>query len=51
MIVTTLTKKMSEDRTDYLIEIGVKVQYLHSDIHTLERTEILRDLRLAFTMC
>jgi excinuclease ABC subunit B len=46
VLVTTLTKKMSEDLTEYLIEIGTKVQYLHSDIHTLERTEILRDLRL-----
>ena len=46
VIVTTLTKKMSEDLTEYLTEIGTKVQYLHSDIKTLERTEILRDLRL-----
>ena len=46
ILVTTLTKKMSEDLTEYLTEIGSKVQYLHSDIHTLERTEILRDLRL-----
>jgi excinuclease ABC subunit B len=46
VLVTTLTKKMSEDLTEYLIEIGTKVQYLHSDIQTLERTEILRDLRL-----
>ncbi len=46
VLVTTLTKKMAEDLTEYLIEIGTKVQYLHSDIHTLERTEILRDLRL-----
>ncbi len=46
VLVTTLTKKMAEDLTEYLVEIGVKVQYLHSDVHTLERTEILRDLRL-----
>jgi excinuclease ABC subunit B len=46
VLVTTLTKKMAEDLTEYLVEIGIKVQYLHSDIHTLERTEILRDLRL-----
>ncbi|MDX1931171.1 MAG: excinuclease ABC subunit UvrB [Capsulimonadales bacterium] len=46
VLVTTLTKKMAEDLTEYLVEIGSKVQYLHSDIHTLERTEILRDLRL-----
>ena len=46
VLVTTLTKKMSEDLTEYLVEIGVKVNYLHSDIQTLERTEILRDLRL-----
>jgi len=43
--ITTLTKKMSEDLTDYLKEIGIKVEYLHSDIKTLERTEIIRDLR------
>jgi excinuclease ABC subunit B len=46
VLVTTLTKKMAEDLTEYLVELGVKVQYLHSDVHTLERTEILRDLRL-----
>lgn len=46
ILVTTLTKKMAEDLTEYLVEIGIKVQYLHSDVHTLERTEILRDLRL-----
>ena len=45
-LVTTLTKKMSEDLTDYLKEIGIKVQYLHSEIKTLERIEIIRDLRL-----
>ena len=45
-LVTTLTKKMAEDLTDYLREMGVRVRYLHSDIDTLERVEILRDLRL-----
>ncbi|MCB2829299.1 excinuclease ABC subunit UvrB [Streptococcus dysgalactiae] len=45
--ITTLTKKMAEDLTDYLKEMGVKVKYMHSDIKTLERTEIIRDLRLA----
>lgn len=46
VFVTTLTKKMSEDLTDYFKELGIKVKYLHSDIKTLERTEIIRDLRL-----
>jgi len=46
VLVTTLTKRMSEDLTDYLAEHGVKVRYLHSDIDTVERVEILRDLRL-----
>jgi len=46
VLVTTLTKKMSEDLTDYLKEIGIKVRYLHSDIKTIERMVILRDLRL-----
>ena len=46
VFVTTLTKKMAEDLTDYLKEMGVKVKYMHSDIKTLERTEIIRDLRL-----
>jgi excinuclease ABC subunit B len=45
-LVTTLTKKMAEDLADYLIEMGVKTHYLHSEINTLERVEILRDLRL-----
>ncbi|MHB8323872.1 MAG: excinuclease ABC subunit UvrB [Candidatus Dormibacteria bacterium] len=45
-LVTTLTKRMAEDLTDYLREAGVKVQYLHSDVETLERVEVLRDLRL-----
>ncbi len=46
MLVTTLTKKMAEDLTDYLAEQGVRVQYLHSDIDTMARIEILRELRL-----
>ena len=46
VFVTTLTKKMSEDLTDYFKELGIKVKYLHSDIKTLERTEIIQDLRL-----
>lgn len=46
VLITTLTKKMSEDLTTYLKEIGVKVAYLHSDIDTLERVEIIRDLRI-----
>jgi excinuclease ABC subunit B len=45
-LVTTLTKKMAEDLTDYLKEVGIKVAYLHSEIKTLERIEIIRDLRL-----
>jgi excinuclease ABC subunit B len=45
-LVTTLTKKMSEDLTDYLLEMGFKVRYLHSEIDTLERIQIIRDLRL-----
>ncbi|MGD2078993.1 MAG: excinuclease ABC subunit UvrB [Chloroflexota bacterium] len=46
ILVTTLTKRMAEDLSDYLLEMGVKVHYLHSEIDTLERTEILRDLRM-----
>lgn len=46
VLVTTLTKKMAEDLTEYLKEIGIKVEYLHSDVDTLERIKILRDLRL-----
>ncbi|MGQ4823790.1 helicase-related protein, partial [Enterococcus faecalis] len=46
VFVTTLTKKMAEVLTDYFKELGIKVKYLHSDIKTLERTEIIRDLRL-----
>src|SRR5262249_24334341 len=45
-LVTTLTNRMAEDLTDYLREMGIKVHYLHSEIETLERIEILRDLRL-----
>ena len=46
VLVTTLTKKMAEDLTDYMKEVGIRVRYLHSDIDTLERTEIVRDMRL-----
>ena len=46
MLITTLTKRMAEDLTDYLHEHGVRVRYLHADIETVERTEIIRDLRL-----
>jgi excinuclease ABC subunit B len=46
VLVTTLTKRMAEDLADYLLELGIKVHYLHSEVHTLERVEILRDLRL-----
>jgi excinuclease ABC subunit B len=46
VLVTTLTKRMAEDLTDYLAELDIRVHYLHSDIDTIERTEILRDLRL-----
>jgi excinuclease ABC subunit B len=46
VLVTTLTKKMSEDLTDYLLELGIRVRYLHSDIDTIQRVEILRGLRL-----
>src|SRR3990172_2450136 len=46
VLVTTLTKRMAEDLTDYLAEVGIKVRYLHSDIDTLERNEIIRELRL-----
>ena len=45
-MITTLTKKMAEDLTDYMKELGIRVKYLHSDIDTLERAEIIRDLRL-----
>src|SRR5690606_24454745 len=46
VLVTTLTKKMAEDLTDYMRELGIKVRYLHSEINALERMDILRDLRL-----
>jgi excinuclease ABC subunit B len=46
ILVTTLTKKMAEDLTDYLLELGVRVRYLHSEVDTIERIELLRDLRL-----
>ena len=46
VLVTTLTKRMAEDLSDYLLELGIKVHYLHSEVQTLERIEILRDLRL-----
>lgn len=46
VLVTTLTKKMAEDLTDYLVELGIRARYLHSDIETLDRVDILRDLRL-----
>ena len=46
VLITTLTKRMAEDLTDYMREIGIRVRYLHSDIDTLERTEIIRDMRL-----
>ena len=46
VLITTLTKKMAEDLTDYMKELGIRVKYLHSDIDTLERAEIIRDLRL-----
>jgi excinuclease ABC subunit B len=46
VLITTLTKRMAEDLADYIMELGIKIHYLHSDIQTLERVEILRDLRL-----
>ena len=46
VLITTLTKRMAEDLTEYLAELNIKVHYLHSDIHTIERVEILRDLRM-----
>jgi excinuclease ABC subunit B len=46
ILVTTLTKRMAEDLTEYMKEVGIRVKYLHSDIDTLERTEIIRDMRL-----
>ena len=46
ILVTTLTKRMAEDLTEYLTDAGISVRYLHSDIDTIERVEIIRDLRL-----
>lgn len=46
VLITTLTKRMAEDLTDYMRELGIRVRYLHSDIDTLERSEIIRDMRL-----
>ena len=46
VLITTLTKRMAEDLTDYMRELGIRVRYLHSDVDTLERTEIIRDMRL-----
>ena len=46
VLVTTLTKRMAEDLTDYMKDVGIRVKYLHSDIDTLERAEIIRDMRL-----
>ena len=46
VLITTLTKRMAEDLTDYMKELGIRIKYLHSDIDTLERTEIIRDMRL-----
>ena len=46
ILITTLTKRMAEDLTDYMKELGIRVRYLHSDVDTLERTEIIRDMRL-----
>lgn len=51
VLVTTLTKRMAEDLTDFLSDNGVKVRYLHSDIDTVERVEIIRDLRAGVLMC
>ena len=46
VLITTLTKRMAEDLTDYMREVGIRVKYLHSDIDTLERAQIIRDMRL-----
>jgi excinuclease UvrABC helicase subunit UvrB len=51
VLVTTLTKKMAEDLTDYLDDAGVKVRYLHSDVDTLRRVELLTEFALACTTC
>lgn len=46
ILITTLTKRMAEELTDYMKDLGIRVKYLHSDIDTLERTQIIRDMRL-----
>ena len=46
VLITTLTKRMAEDLTQYMKDVGIRVRYLHSDIDTLERAEIIRDMRL-----
>ena len=51
VLVTTLTKRMSEDLTEYYREVGVRCRYMHSEIETLDRIKILRDLRVASLMC
>jgi excinuclease ABC subunit B len=51
VLITTLTKRMAEDLTDYLDEHGVRVRYLHSEIHSIERIEIIQDLRKGSSMC
>ena len=51
ILVTTLTKRMAEDLTEYYHDLGVKVRYLHADIKTLERAEIIRDLRRGVLTC
>ena len=50
VLVTTLTKRMAEDLTEYYADLGIRVKYLHSDIDTLDRVEIIRDLRLGNSM-
>ena len=51
VLVTTLTKKMAEDLTDYLLEMGIRVRYLHSEVDTLRRVELLRSCGWATTTC
>ena len=50
-LVTTLTKKMAEDLTDYLLELGIRARYLHSEVDTLRRVELLRELRMGEPTC
>lgn len=50
ILITTLTKRMAEDLTEYMKEVGIRVRYLHSDIDTLERARIIRDMRLDVLM-